>query len=352
MTSSDTTSPILITGATGRHGGTGAHLVRRLREAGRSVRALVRRLDERTAPLQALGAEIVMADLHDRASLVPALEGVGLAYFTYPVNGGIVQAAANFAAAARQVGGHPRVVVMSNGASRPESPSHFGRAHWLAEEVLGWAGLDLVILRIASFFYENVPTAHGRSIRDEGMIRNCFGDARLTWISGEDAAEIALVALLHPERFERGMVQYPPGAELLSHAEIARVLSEELSRPIRFEPITREAWRDELLALAEAQPGGAVKDRKSTRLNSSHTVISYAVFCLNVTTLTALYTLSLHDALPISRAFRARHGPVSARRRAAQPRRDRARAERGALAANPLRAHHARGLAGRAAGAR
>jgi hypothetical protein len=66
------------------------------------------------------------------------------------------------------------------------------------------------------------------------------------------------VALLHPERFERGMVQYPPGAELLSHAEIARVLSEELSRPIRFEPITREAWRDELLALAEAQPGGAV----------------------------------------------------------------------------------------------
>src|ERR1700758_1810943 len=109
MTSSDTTSPILITGATGRHGGTGAHLARRLREAGRSVRALVRRLDERTAPLQALGAEIVVGDLHDRASLVPALEGVGLAYFTYPVNGGIVQAAANFAAAARQVGGHPRV---------------------------------------------------------------------------------------------------------------------------------------------------------------------------------------------------------------------------------------------------
>jgi uncharacterized protein YbjT (DUF2867 family) len=209
MTSSDTTSPILITGATGRHGGTGTYLARRLREAGRSVRALVRRLDERTAPLQALGAEILVGDLHDRASLVPALEGVGLAYFTYPVNSGIVQAAANFAAAARQVGGHPRVVVMSNGASHPESPSH-------------------------------------------------FGDARLTWISGEDAAEIGLVALLHRERFERSTVQYPPGAELLSHAEVARVLSEELSRPIRFEPITREAWRNELLALAEAQPGGPV----------------------------------------------------------------------------------------------
>src|SRR5258705_7795407 len=88
MTSSDTTSPILITGATGRHGGTGAHLARRLREPGRSVLALVRRLDERTAPPQALGAEIGGADLHDRVSLVPTLEGVGLAYFTYPGNCG------------------------------------------------------------------------------------------------------------------------------------------------------------------------------------------------------------------------------------------------------------------------
>src|SRR5438132_282344 len=44
---------------------------------------------------------------------------------------------------------------------------------------------------------------------------------------------------------------------------------------------------------------GARRDRKSTRLNSSHTVISYAVFCLNDTSTTDTYTLSLHDALPI-----------------------------------------------------
>src|SRR5690348_7757822 len=40
-------------------------------------------------------------------------------------------------------------------------------------------------------------------------------------------------------------------------------------------------------------------DRKSTRLNSSHPSISYAVFCLNDTATTDTYTLSLHDALPI-----------------------------------------------------
>src|SRR3990167_8408297 len=70
-----------------------------------------------------------------------------------------------------------------------------------------------------------------------------------------------------------------------------------------------------------AQPGGGSEnpdrddfgpgDRKSTRLNSSHSQISYAVFCLkknkyyffffNDTATTEIYTLSLHDALPISR---------------------------------------------------
>src|SRR5438445_13670520 len=103
MTSSDTTSPILITGATGRHGGTGTYLARRLREAGRSVRALVRRLDERTAPLQALGAEILVGDLHDRASLVPSLVCVGLGYFTYAAISGMLHRGANLAAGAQQV---------------------------------------------------------------------------------------------------------------------------------------------------------------------------------------------------------------------------------------------------------
>src|SRR3990172_5451897 len=43
-----------------------------------------------------------------------------------------------------------------------------------------------------------------------------------------------------------------------------------------------------------------IEDRKSTRLNSSHGYISYPVFFFNDTATTEIYTLSLHDALPIS----------------------------------------------------
>src|SRR5258708_2942640 len=41
-------------------------------------------------------------------------------------------------------------------------------------------------------------------------------------------------------------------------------------------------------------------DRKSTRLNSSHQIISYAVFFFNDSATPEIYPPSLHDALPIS----------------------------------------------------
>src|SRR2546422_9510 len=85
---------------------------------------------------------------------------------------------------------------------------------------------------------------------------------------------------------------------------------------------------------ARRGPPGRPRDRKSTRLNSSHGYISYAVFCLkkkknkidrdftvhstsstifllfffNDTATTEIYTLSLHDALPISANGPDSHG--------------------------------------------
>src|SRR3989442_71475 len=74
-------------------------------------------------------------------------------------------------------------------------------------------------------------------------------------------------------------------------------------------------------AMSTLTPSMSTRDRKSTRLNSSHVRISYAVFCLqkkkthtstcffffNDTATTEIYTLSLHDALPISPVPREQH---------------------------------------------
>ncbi|MEW2508424.1 NmrA family NAD(P)-binding protein [Amycolatopsis sp. NPDC047767] len=254
--SSDT---VLVTGATGRHGGTGAHVARRLLEDGIPVRALVRQHDQRSERVAALGAEVVVGDLNDYRTLVPAVEGVAQAYLTYPVDAGIVQAAANYAQAVRETGTKPRTVVMSMGPSTRTHPSHLGRAQWLAEEVLQWAGLDVTILRMAAVFHENLPLLSAQSVRHEGVIRNCFGEKPVSWLNALDAAEFCVAALRHPERFADAPVHYLPGPEFSDFHEVAAVFSAVLGRPVRFEAVSREAWEKELLGLAALPQAGLLK---------------------------------------------------------------------------------------------
>jgi uncharacterized protein YbjT (DUF2867 family) len=245
--------PILVTGATGAHGGTGAFVARSLARRGHAVRALARRVDERSTALEALGIQVVVGDLRDRRALVPALAGVETAFFTFPVARGIVEAAAAFAAAGRAAGLR-RVVVMSMGASHPESPSALGRAQWLAEQIVEWAGFACIHLRIAAFFFENLALLHREDVEGDGVLRNSYGDGGTSWMAAEDAARLAEAALVHPERFEGASAVYPTGAQALSHAEIARILGAHVGRPVRHETITRDAWRARLEALATRDP--------------------------------------------------------------------------------------------------
>src|SRR6202041_1529816 len=60
-------------------------------------------------------------------------------------------------------------------------------------------------------------------------------------------------------------------------------------------------------AVLTSSSTGGTEDRKSTRLNSCHMSISNPVFFFNDTATTEIYTLSLHDALPISAPCRHRH---------------------------------------------
>src|SRR5207247_2310561 len=63
--------------------------------------------------------------------------------------------------------------------------------------------------------------------------------------------------------------------------------------------IVRQDHPAEAIGTAALQARVVGEDRKSTRLNSSHEWISYAVFCFIPTYAPELSALSLHDALPI-----------------------------------------------------
>src|SRR3989454_8382363 len=69
------------------------------------------------------------------------------------------------------------------------------------------------------------------------------------------------------------------GASLEARA-LPRLVSEEVIRFYNAPSTTRLVGRSRLPRGNEWRGDVAVRDRKSTRLNSSHLVISYAVFCL------------------------------------------------------------------------
>ncbi|MGW4125296.1 NmrA family NAD(P)-binding protein [Nocardia sp. NPDC004711] len=251
MTSSiDSRSITLVIGAGGRHGGTGSHVAQRLREQGQAVRVLVRTDDDRAHRLREIGVQIARGDLLDRRTLDAVVEGVSTVYFTYPVAPGVVQASANLASAMRAAARVPRLVVMSMSAAAPDSPSALGRAHWAAEEVFCWAGLQPVILRIAALFYENIPLLHAASIRSAGTFANSFGAAAMPWISGRDAADLAVAALTDPDRYPAGSTVYPPGAALYTHADIAALISGETGKTVEYQHIPADRWQRDLEDLA------------------------------------------------------------------------------------------------------
>src|SRR5437588_5776214 len=79
------------------------------------------------------------------------------------------------------------------------------------------------------------------------------------------------------------MTRRPPRSTLFPYTTLFRSAAGDLEGVIairqRPEGLARDA-RGELVGCVSGQAFGPLADRKSTRLNSSHTVISYAVFCL------------------------------------------------------------------------
>src|SRR5258708_15625712 len=75
------------------------------------------------------------------------------------------------------------------------------------------------------------------------------------------------------------MIRRPPRSTLFPYTTLFRSAVFCLAYGIL--PTLAALWLPALLALAVSQRAARVgRDRKSTRLNSSHQIISYAVFCL------------------------------------------------------------------------
>jgi uncharacterized protein YbjT (DUF2867 family) len=190
---------ILVVGATGMVGGM---ILDGLLDQGRRVRALVRS-PHSAETLQARGAETVLGDLKDRASLDRACAGVDVVITTAnsASRGGEdnpqtveEQGNHNLIDAARAAGVRQFVFTSALGAD-PSSPVPFLRGKAIAEQYLKDSGLDYTILMPNLFMEIWCPNIVGQALlagRPVTLIGQ--GTRKHSMISAADVAAFAVAA--------------------------------------------------------------------------------------------------------------------------------------------------------------
>ncbi len=123
---------ILVTSAAGN---TGSPATLQLLEHGFSVRAFVRRYDDRAKRLEDAGAEIFVGDQYSIADMRKAMTGVRRAYHCAPTEPNALHFGAVFTIAAMEAN-LEHIVMFSQWLADPNHPSVFTRETWMNERLL------------------------------------------------------------------------------------------------------------------------------------------------------------------------------------------------------------------------
>lgn len=225
---------ILVTGATGK---TGAAVVAQLRQHDWPVRALVRRLDARSARLHELGAEVVVADMFDPDSLNTALKGVQRAYYVPLFQPYMTQAAAAFALAARD-SGLEAVVQLSQWLSHRSHPSILTRETWLVDNLFSMIpGVAQVIVNPGMFADNFLRVIDFASLLYFYPVLT--GDSQSAPVANEDIARVVAAILMDPDR-HHGRRYRPTGPKLLSGRDMAATVERVVGHAVV--PINLPFW--------------------------------------------------------------------------------------------------------------
>jgi uncharacterized protein YbjT (DUF2867 family) len=244
--------PILVTGAAGSVGAVGHTVVEVLRQRGLPVRALVRREDERSDALRAIGAEVVVGDLTCAGDFARALAGCRRMFFSMSVSASYLEATVIAAAVAREAADLEVLVNISQMTvsqmslfEMTDSPQQ--RQHWLGEQVLNWSGVPVVHVR-ATVFLQNLffSAWAAESIARDATIRLPFGTGRTSPVDARDVAEV-IAAILASPADHVGKVYELTGPRSQDMAAHAAEYSEALGRAITYVDVPLEQWRDQEL---------------------------------------------------------------------------------------------------------
>jgi NAD(P)H dehydrogenase (quinone) len=219
---------ILVTAAAGN---TGAPTVAQLREQGYPVRAMVRRADQRSERLRALGAEIVVGSMDNIDDVRQALAGVQRAYYCPPFSRDSLAAAMTFATVAHDQR-LEMITVMSQWLADAHSPSKATRDIWLVDQIFSQVAIPIATVN-PGWFADNYRAAGLEVVAQLGVMMIPLGEGLNAPPSNEDIARVVVGTLTNPS-LHVGQTYRPTGPQLLSPVDIAETFGKVLGRRVRY----------------------------------------------------------------------------------------------------------------------
>jgi uncharacterized protein YbjT (DUF2867 family) len=160
------------------------------------VRALVHREDAHSLRLQRIGAEVVVADMHDPDQLADALRGAHRAYYVPLFQPHMLQAATAFATVAR-ASNLEAIVQLSQWPSHRSHPSILTRETWLVDQLFAMnPGVAHIIVNPGMFADNFLRVIDFASLL--GVYPIFTGDSRSAPVAHEDIARVVAELLVDP----------------------------------------------------------------------------------------------------------------------------------------------------------
>ena len=240
--------PILVTGAAGQLGAVGRTVTGLLLDRGLTVRAMVRREDDRAAALRVAGAEIAVGDLLEPADVYRVVRGCQRVYFGMSVSAGYLEAAVTMATVAREVGVSALVnmsqMTVSQMSIQNTTPSRQQRQHWLSEQAFAWSGVPVVTIRPTMFLESFFPLA-GPTVRDRSRIELPFGRGKTSPVAAADVAQVVAAVLADPGP-HLGQIYELTGPRSQDLHGVAQEFSDALNREVTYSDIPHNDWERNL----------------------------------------------------------------------------------------------------------
>jgi uncharacterized protein YbjT (DUF2867 family) len=229
---------LLITGATGQVGSKTIDFL--LPDPSIEIVAAVRS-PQKAAAFKARGIATAILDFDDESTHLPALRGVDRLFIVTGYTVDMLRQSKALLDNAKKAG--VQHVVHLGACGRDDTTVAHWAWHQFVERYIEWCGFSYTHLRPETFM-QNVLSYGGEKAIKDGVLHAFVEDARLSWVDVGDVAQVAALALAHPE--QHGGQTYRLGYDARSFAELAELMSAIVGQPFRYEPLAPEVFLESM----------------------------------------------------------------------------------------------------------